>query len=494
MHRSRQSNPMLIPPALPAPRRRRPRPKTALLVNPFYAKDPRGSFGKHVLTPATTLTSLAAVTPPDWELSFWDENLLQGPPPNDAVPSVVGITVHLTFARRALELARWFRARGSLVVMGGLHVNACPEELEPWVDALSTGNGVRTWARILRDAAAGRLEARYHGSFEGFAREPPPDRSILPSWAYLTPASVIATRGCHNRCGFCYLSTQGTHVPREQRPVGDIAQEIAASGSPYAVFIDNNLGSDPDYLLRLCRALEPLECIWSAAVSLDILDHPGSARAMAQAGCTGVFVGLETLNDDNLRQAGKRGPSTADYARRVAMFHDHGIQVNASFVVGFDHDRDDVFQRTLDWVEANRVECATYHILTPYPGTPMFRRMAREGRLLHRDWDRYDTSHCVYQPRHMTPERLEAGYAWLYERTFSTRSIWKRRPRDPSAVPSYLAMAALYKKSNPLWAWLIRHRGVHRAWAPLVELNRKRQLRCRGRRRPAADAAWGKAA
>jgi radical SAM superfamily enzyme YgiQ (UPF0313 family) len=482
-------DPMRTAPTLPQPRRVAPEPRTALLVHPFYAKDPRGSYGKHVLTPATTFTSLAGATPAGWRCGMWDENLLQGPPPTDTVPEVVGITVHLTFAQRAIALARWFRARGSLVVMGGLHVEACPEELAPWADALSFGNGVGTWPRILKDAEAGRLQARYQAPFEGFAAEPPLDRSILPSWAYLTPTSIVATRGCHNRCGFCFLSTKGLRVPREVRPVQDVASELLASPSGYGVFIDNNLGSDPVYLAKLCQALEPTERIWSAAVSLDVTDRPDLVRAMALAGCTGVFIGFESLTDGNLRSAGKRCPPAEDYARRVRIFHDVGIQVNASFVLGFDHDTPDVFQDTARWVEDNRLECATYHILTPYPGTPLFQRMDREGRLLHRDWSRYDTAHCVYQPRHMSPRQLEEGYAWLYRRTFSGRSIWRRRPRDPLAAAPYFAQAWLYKKNNTLWSQLIQQRQVHRAWSPLVRIQRRRHIAYRARLRARTQQA-----
>src|SRR6202030_1556972 len=119
-----------------------------------------------------------------------------------------------------------------------------------------------------------------------------------------------------------------------------------------------------------------------------------------------VCVGCESLTDDNLLEAHKKTPRTADYARRVEVLHDHGIQVNGSFVLGFDHDRPDVFAKTAEWIEANRLECATFHILTPYPGTPLFAQMQAEGRLLHRNWTLYDTGHVVYRPRHMTTEQL----------------------------------------------------------------------------------------
>ncbi|MBW2255056.1 MAG: B12-binding domain-containing radical SAM protein [Deltaproteobacteria bacterium] len=468
-------------PTLPTPIPQAPRTGTVLLVNPFYDKDPHASFGKHVLTPSLALTSIAAATPPGWEVAFWDENLLQGAPPTDIVPEVVGITVHLTFAKRAYELARWFRARGSVVVLGGLHVLSCPDEVASHADAIAIGNGVPLWPRILDDVRRGCLKMRYQAPYVDFRSEPVPDRSILPEWGFLTPLSLIATRGCHNRCDFCYLATGDARVKYQMRDVADVAVEFRESGEPYGVFVDNNLGSSKRYLRQLCHALAPLERIWSAAVTLDVTDDPVLVREMALAGCTGVFVGFESLNDDNLRDAGKRTPIADEYARRVALFHDNGIHVNGSFVLGFDHDRPDVFERTLSWVEDNRLECATYHILTPYPNTPLFRRMEAEGRLLHHDWERYDTAHCVFQPRHMASEALEAGYGWLYEQTFSHASIWSRRPAQLATIPPYLATAYLYKRSNRLWPELIRRQLVHRVWAPLVEQTRRRHVRFRKR-------------
>src|SRR3954447_16384063 len=133
-------------------------PRAILLINPFYPKDPHASFGKHVLTPTLALTSIAAATPAGWNVRYWDENLLQGPPPWEPFPQVVGITVHLTFADRAYALARWYRRRGALVVLGGLHVLSCPEEAAPHADALAIGEGVQVWPEILRDVEAGTLK------------------------------------------------------------------------------------------------------------------------------------------------------------------------------------------------------------------------------------------------------------------------------------------------------------------------------------------------
>jgi len=474
---------MLYPPALDALAPRADiEPRYALLINPFYAKDPNASFGKHVLTPSLALTSFAAATPAAWRVEYWDENLLHGRPPWQPMPQVVGITVHITFARRAFELAAWYRQRGCKVILGGLHVLSCPEECAPHADSLALGDGVQLWPRILADVERDRLQPRYAATYENQYREDPaPCRALVPRKSFLTTSSLIATRGCHNRCGFCYLATGGLRMPYRMRDPAQIAAEFASGGEPYGVFIDNNLGSNRAYLRALCHALRPLEKIWSAAVSIDVTDDPATIREMALAGCTGVFVGFESLSDRNLADSRKKTPQTHDYSRRVRILHDHGIQVNSSFVLGFDHDRKDVFARTAEWVKANRIECSTFHILTPYPATPLFRQMEAEGRLLHRDWSLYDTSHAVFRPRHMTPEELEEGYAWTYQRLFSHASIWRRRPEDWRAVAPYLAMSYLYKRSNRLWRLLIEHDLVHAVWSPLVELTRLRHLRFRER-------------
>jgi len=472
---------MAVAPQLaPWTERRTIQPFQALLINPFYPKDPRASFGKHVLTPTLALTSIAGATPPHWEIQYWDENLLQGPPPSDPLPQVVGITVHLTFAQRAYELATWYRGQGTVVILGGLHVLSCPDEALQHADAIAIGDGVQLWPDILRDIEMGCLKSRYEADFSrAYRLDPPARRSVLPRAAFLTTTSIIATRGCHNRCGFCYLSTDGLHMPYRMRAVEQVVEEIVADSQPYTVFVDNNLGSRPEYLRRLCAALRPLRIIWSAAVTIDITDDPSLVRDMAVAGCTGVFVGFESLDEENLSDSHKRSPKPQDYARRVAVLHRFGIQVNGSFVLGFDHDRPEVFQRTVEWIEANRLECATFHILTPYPGTPLFRQFESEGRILHRDWNRFDTAHVVFRPKHMSCEELDRGYAWCYETLFSHRSIWKRRPADAKAVLPYLAMSYLYKRSNRFWHQLIKHRLTAKVWRPLIEHSRRRHLQLR---------------
>ena len=209
-----------------------------------------------MLTPSLALTSIAGATPPDWEVAYWDENLLQGPPPCDPFPQVVGITVHLTFAERAYELARWYRRRGATVVLGGLHVLSCPEEAAPHADAivdrrgcpgLAGGSCATSRRATSRSSTAGSYRSPYRD-------EPPPRRDLLPRRGFLTTTSLIATRGCHNRCGFCYLATDGLTMPYQTRDVEQVVAEFRDDGQPYGVFIDNNLGSRPGVPARASAA------------------------------------------------------------------------------------------------------------------------------------------------------------------------------------------------------------------------------------------------
>ena len=352
---------MSCAPELPTPALRKPTPRTALLVNPFYAKSPHGSFGKHVLTPTLALTSLAGATPAHWQVRYWDENLLQGPPPGEPLPEVVGITVHLTFAKRAYELARWYRAQGSKVILGGLHMQSCPDEVAPHADAIAIGDGVQLWPEILRDVERGELKARYEATYErpyrarpaaapGFAatkkffdddqphrhtRLPQPLRILLSVYRWLADA-VSRPR------------TGGYPPPvRGRRPA---LRRVYRQQSRFQARL---------FARTLPRAAAA-EKIWSAAVTLDVTGDPALVREMALAGCTGVFIGFESLTDQNLADARKRTPRAEDYARRLRIFHDHGIQVNGSFVVGFDGDRKDTFTTLVQWIEANRMECATF--------------------------------------------------------------------------------------------------------------------------------------
>jgi radical SAM superfamily enzyme YgiQ (UPF0313 family) len=468
-----------------------PRTGEILLVNPRYRRNPCSSAGRHALTPSLALPLLAAATPPGYRVRFFDENLELRAAPLHPLPEVVGITVHTAFAVRAYELADRYRQAGARVVLGGLHASALPEEARRHADAVVTGDGVPVWPEVLAGLRNGVLRggAIVRGDFvsPSYACSPWPRRDILPRGAYLTRAAIIATRGCPQRCGYCYLATRGVRAPYQKRAALDVVAEIDAVGEPYVVFTDNNLSADPAYVIELCRALADRRLIWSAAVTIDVARDPAVVEAMAASGCQGVFIGLETLSDASLRAQHKRTLPPSCYRQAVRLLHAHGIEVNGSFVFGFDEDGPDVFDRTLAFIREERLECATFHILTPYPGTPLFAELEAQGRILTRDWSEYDTAHVVFRPARMSAEELHAGYRRAYRELYAWRTVIARRPQvagSPTAraarVGAYLAMTTLYKKADFVWRLLAPLRLTHAAWHPLVALHRELAWRARG--------------
>jgi len=466
----------------------RPRIGDVLLVNPRYERNPCSSAGRHALAPALGLPLLAAATPPGYRVRLHDENLGRGEAPMRPVPEVVGITVQTAFAGRAYALADAYRQRGARVVLGGLHATALPGEARLHADVVVAGDGVSVWAEVLAGLRNGSLRGGLvvRGSCVSppYRESPWPRRDVLPAGAFLTSAAVLATRGCPQRCAYCALATRGVHAPYQKRRVDDVLAEIDAIGEPYVVFTDNNLLADRRFGLELCRGLRERRLIWSAAATIDVgLDEELLDR-MAASGCRGLFVGLETLSDEGLRVQGKRTLSPSTYREALRLVHRHGIAVNGSFVFGFDEDGPEVFDRTLDFIREERLECATFQILTPYPGTPLFDRLEVEGRILSRDWSRYDTAHVVFRPARMTEGELLRGYRHAYRELYRWPHVLARRPAGEGWArnAAYVAMTALYKKADVLWRLLLPTRLTHAVWRPFVALElrqrRSRPGRC----------------
>lgn len=457
-----------------------------LLINPRYTPNPCSSAGRHALTPALALPLLAAATPSGYRVRFHDENLGRGLAPLQPVPEVVGITVQTATAAHAYAVADEYGRLGARVVLGGLHASALPDEARHHADVVVVGDGVSVWSEVLAGLRNGSLRGGtvVRGSYlrPHFAQSPWPRRDILPRGAFLTTASVIATRGCPQRCGYCALSTAGVHAPYQKRPVSDVLGEIDAIGEPYVVFTDNNLLCDRRWSLELCRGLAERRLIWSAAANIDAALDDELLSRMAASGCCGLFIGLETLSDEALLAQGKRTMLPSAYRQAVRLLHRYGIAVNGSFVFGFDEDGPEVFERTLRFIREEQLECATFQILTPYPGTPLYARLSAERRVLCHDWTLYDTAHVVFRPARMSPEELLLGYRGAYRELYRWGMVLARRPRRQgyAHLAGYLFMTALYKKLDVLWKLLVPARLTHVAWRPLVELQLRQREESRG--------------
>lgn len=418
-----------------------------LLVQPRMSLRPMDSEFKRRMSPSLSLAVLAALTPKGNQVRIVDENI----EPVDAgspLPDLVGITVNVDTAYRAFRISDRFRQSGVPVVFGGIHASSDPDSMLPHCDAVCVGEAETLWPRIVADARKGALRPVYRS-------EEPEDLGLvpIPAWelvdrraSYLYDNVVVASRGCPFRCEFCYNSCEYVHNRYRTRPVENVIEEIEALGTRQVLFIDDNLIGDLGWIRRLVDAMAPLRLTWHGAVSTNIVHHPDLVARMAATGCRSLFVGFESIHPESLRSAGKNQNRIEEYDRLVRLLHDHGIMVNASLVFGFDHDTPETFDLTLRWLIDQRIETMTSHILTPYPGTRLHRRLESEGRIIDRDLERYNTSNATFRPARMSPEQLREGYLRMYREFYSWGSILRRRPADRSRLVPYLLFNLGYRR------------------------------------------------
>ena len=430
---------------------------------------------KYSLFPPLGLATLAAYLPPDVEIELEDEHVEQlqafTEEGLDDSPDLVVIQVYITSASRAYRLADHYRSRGAYVVLGGLHVSSLPDEAAAHADTIFIGPGEDTWPVFLADLAAGRAQKVYRSTVRTLAELPPVRRDLIKRHLYLVPNSIVVSRGCPHHCDFCYKDAfftggKGFYTQR----VDAALAEIERLPGRHLYFLDDHLLGDPRFAAALFEGMRGMGRLWQAAGTVQSVLRPGLLEKAAESGLRSLFVGFETLNEAALRATRKVQNLHHDYARAVRRLHDLGVMVNGSFVFGMDEDDDGVFDRTVDWAIEQGIETATFHILTPYPGTPLHARMEAAGRLLHRDWDLYDTRHVVFRTAAMPAAALEAGYWRAYERFYRWRSILEGARHHSTAVGGlrHLAYAVGWKKLEPLWDLAIRARRL-RQTLPALE-------------------------
>lgn len=423
-----------------------------LLIQPKMNKRPMDTDLKIRMSPSMALLTLMNLTPDAHTVTLLNENMesIDYETPYD----LVGITMTLDVMPRACQIAQGFRQRGVPVVAGGIHVTSSPQDCMSHFDALCIGPAERVWSRMLEDASRGALEKVYC-DIEGFAGEEivSPRYDAINPKHYLYSNVVLTSRGCPNRCDFCYNSCE--HRLYVQRPIAHVLGDIRALGTRHVLFIDDNFIGVPAYTRALLEEMRGMRLKWSAAVTTKILDEPGLLDLMAATGCQSLFVGIESVNAASLRSVHKDNQADR-YDQLVQAIHDRGIMVNASLVFGLDGDDPGVFARTLEWLIKNRVETLTAHILTPYPGTALHRRMAEAGRITDLDLSKYNTAHVVFAPLHMTQAELYAGYLWIYRQFYTFGNIVRRMPKHPAQRASFLLFNLLYRKFGRVTAMIAR--------------------------------------
>lgn len=410
---------------------------------------------KYSQFPPLSLLTIAGLTPPDrWDIMVRDEHVESSEVAHDV--DLVGIQTYISSAGRAYELADRWRRRGAKVVLGGLHATSLPEEADQHADAVCAGPAEPVWGQILDDFERGRLGGIYRGESEGSAALVPlPRRDLMNPRAYLLRHTLVTSRGCPHACDFCYKSSfWGPHF-YEPRPIAAVARELEQVDDGLVFFLDDNLLANRRHARALFEVLRGSGIVWQAAASLDVAGDPRYLEEAYQAGCRSLFVGFESLSPENMRGNNKLVNVAANYAEACRRFHDAGIMINGSFVFGFDCDGPDVFERTVAFTVENKILTASFHVLTPLPGTRTFARLEADGRLLHHTWARYDTNHAVFRPLRMTPEQLEEGHQRARREFAAWGSVFRRSVGLPGALKR-IAYNVAWTKIDPLWVAIIR--------------------------------------
>jgi radical SAM superfamily enzyme YgiQ (UPF0313 family) len=403
-----------------------------------------GIFRKSLRYQPLTLTTLAALAPPELGLEFalYDEGIEEVP--MDLKADLVGLTVITGSSNRAYELSAHFRTQGIKVVLGGPHVTLVPEEASQHADAICVGYADDSWPRLLHEFAQGRMLARYDQAPDftlNYGNLPFPHRELLDGRRFLTQAVFEATRACAHDCEFCVVPTAWGRR-QLQKPIGHVIEDIETVGAKKIIFIDLNLISDPDYAAELFEALTPLNIRWFGLATSLIGRNPELMQLMARSGCAGLLIGFETITTAGLRDINKRFNDPQLYRSLITDLHALGISIQGCFVFGNDHDTPDVFDRTVQFVVDTAIDLPRFAILTPFPGTPLHARLDRDGRILTKDWELYDGQHVVFRPQMMTAEELQNGHERAWRSAYSYSSIARRlsgsRTQTPIAVMANL--------------------------------------------------------
>jgi radical SAM superfamily enzyme YgiQ (UPF0313 family) len=424
---------------------------------------------KYSLFPPLGLATLAGYLDEADEVTIQDEHVERLE--LDDEPELVVIQVYITSAYRAYELADHYRQKGVYVALGGLHVTSLPEEAAQHADTIFLGPGEDTWPAFLADFRAGRPGKLYQSKVRTLVGLPKIRRDLIKRHLYLVPNSIVVSRGCPHSCDFCYKEAffEGGKSFYTQT-VDDALAEIERLPGRHLYFLDDHLFGQARFAGVLFEGMKGMGRLWQAAGTVQSVLKPGLLEKAAASGLRSLFVGFETLNPTNLREQGKYQNLNRDYSAAIRRLHDLGVMINGSFVFGMDGDDETVFARTVEWAISQGIETATFHILTPYPGTALYQRMAAEGRLLHSRWDLYDTRHVVYRPARLSGEQLEQGYWWAYREFYRWSSIWQGASTKASLTGRlrHLAYAGGWKKFEPMWDWVIRAKRAT-AMLPVLE-------------------------
>ena len=389
-----------------------------------------------------TMPYLAAFAPSHWTVLHIDEAVR--PVDFEMQADLVAITFHTPSAPHTYALAARFRERGIPVVLGGPHVTLMPDEAQAHADVIFVGEAESHWPQFLRDFESGRHGQRYCSTESPTLEQAPMSRKDLFHRRDHAGGVLFATRGCTHRCDFCTIAVMYQSGVRK-RPVAAVAEEYGSFSGKVIILWDDNIAGDVEYAKTLFQALTPHRKWWTSQASIHAAQDGEFLELAARSGCKQLFVGLESISQASVNEVHKGFNRVADYARAIERIHSHGIAVQAGIVFGFDNDTQAIFGETLDFLEAAGVQNATFNILTPFPGTRLHQRLEAEGRIVTRDWSKYNgRADVVFRPRQMSPEELLAGYQYANRRFYSWTSVCRRLSRSPVELSWTLPLNLAY--------------------------------------------------
>jgi len=392
--------------------------------------------------PMLGLTILASLFPRNYEVKIINEAIEEID--FDSEVDLVGITALTCVAKRCYDVADRFRERGVKVILGGVHPSLLPEEAKEHADSVFIGEAERRLEKVLRDFETGTLQPFYRNEgWYDLKGMPIPRRDLLGKKYSPVFKAIETTRGCPNHCDFCSVPTINGKRYRP-RPLDEVDQELSSiikKRGEYLFVADDNVAAREDYAVGLFDIFKHHGVKWMGFATVQIAKSENLLEKARESGCISLSMGFESLIQENLDDVSKRFVNTEELSDLIQIIHGHHIGIHGSFIFGFDGDDREVIKRTVEFVQKNNVELPTFSILTPFPGTPLLKRMEEEGRIIDHDWSHYDMSHVVFKPKKMTAQELQEGYLWAQKYTCAPRSILKRLLWGPKNHFLYFLMS-----------------------------------------------------
>ena len=427
-----------------------------------------------ITIPQLGLHILASLTPNDVDITVVDEDVSKIDLSSDF--DLVGISCMTATANRSYQLSDILRQRGSKVVLGGIHPTILPQEAIQHADAVVIGEAEGCWADVINDFKKGRLQKFYHVPEPDLSTFPFPRRDFHLDKALFNCVGLVTTRGCPYACEFCSVTDfYGRKI--RHRPVSMVVEDIKQSGSKTFLLLDDNVTGHPEYSKELFEALIPLGIQWVGQSSISLAKDKDMMKLCRLSGCRALFFGLESVSLASLTGMKKTLKSIEETEEAIKIIQDNGIAFHPSIILGFDTDTKAIFDDTLEFLAKTKLPTMALNVLTPYPGTRIYRRFKEQGRLISHDWSRYDHHTVVFQPKNMTPQELAEGHHYVQSEFYSFSSILRHIPFLFRVSPINLGRIMLFLLVNIAGKGVVKYIDTALDWADNNERWNSQQIR-----------------